>query len=886
MKTEKPKMAKESGEIRNTFLAFFEERGHAVVRSSPLVPVGDPTLLFTNAGMNQFKDVFLGTEKRSFKRATSSQKCLRVSGKHNDFEQVGKTARHHTFFEMLGNFSFGDYFKKEAIAFGWELITRYYSIPEEKLWVTVFEDDNEAFTIWEEDVGVDRSRIARLGEKDNFWMMGETGPCGPCSEIHFDQGAKIGCGRKECGVECDCDRFVELWNLVFIQYNRDRAGKLEPLPAPSIDTGMGMERLTAVLQGVQSNYGTDLFRPIIAEIQTMTGVSLGSEHDVSIRVIADHVRAIAFLVADGVSPSNSKRGYVLRRILRRAIRHGGFLGLNEPFLHHLTPIVIKIMGNSYPELHEAKNYIIDICKIEEERYAKTLASAVSLLEELIMHADTRLKVIDGREVFKLYDTYGLPLDLARDIAAEKGYTIDETIFEKEMEKQREVSGKGTKSYEGKKAKKIYETIGRSCKTEFLGYDELKVYECKVLEIIAGDEAEKVLASGQEGEIVLDRTPFYAESGGQIGDTGYIISQTARCFVSDTLTPLPGCIVHKVRVEEGEIKKGDFVVAEIDRERRYRIMRNHTATHLLHYALRDSIGLHIKQSGSLVEPERFRFDFSHYTALSPEIISEIECTVNRAIIEDIPIEVETSSYREALEKGVIAFFGEKYGEKVRTIRIGEISAELCGGTHCGRTGQIGLFKVLSERSAAAGIRRIEGVTGERAFELLRSDHEKLEKMKNLLNIVSEDPVEALKARLSEMKSLRSEIDRLRLKGLSGDASTGGFEREVMVKGNRIVVKRVDGLKKNEMRVLADNLKVKLGSGIIILGNAEGEKISLLVAVTDELSARYDASFIANAMAKMIGGKGGGRADLAEAGGKGSAQLDEVLQKGVTIIEKMV
>ncbi len=885
MKTEKLKRPRKSDEIRDTFLAFFEEKGHAIVRSSPLVPVNDPTILFTNAGMNQFKDVFLGIEKRSFKRATSSQKCLRVSGKHNDFEQVGKTAWHHTFFEMLGNFSFGDYFKKEAIAFGWELITQYYSIPEERLWVTVFKDDDEAFTIWEKGIGIDRSRIARLGEKDNFWMMGETGPCGPCSEIHFDQGEGTGCGRKECGVECDCGRFVELWNLVFIQYNRDKEGKLTLLPAPSIDTGMGMERLTAVLQGVKSNYDTDLFRPIVDEIQKMTGISLGSEKDVSIRVIADHVRAIAFLVADGISPSNSKRGYVLRRILRRAIRHGGFLGLTKPFLHHLTPIVIQIMGNSYPELHEAKNYIIDICQVEEERYAKTLASAVSLLEELITHADAKRKVIEGKEVFKLYDTYGLPLDLARDIASEKGYTIDEAIFAREMEKQREVSGKGTKSYEGKKAKKIYETIERSCKTEFLGYEEQKVYDCKILEIIAGNETAEVLTSGEEGEIILDRTPFYAESGGQVGDTGYIISQAARCLVSDTLTPLPGCIVHKVRVEEGDIKKGDSVAAEIDRERRQRIMRNHTATHLLHYALRDSIGLHIKQSGSLVEPERFRFDFSHYTALSPEIISEIERTVNRAIIEDIPVEVETSSYREALEKGVIAFFGEKYGENVRSIRIGEISAELCGGTHCDRTGQIGLFKIISERSTAAGIRRIEGVTGDKAFEMLRSDHEKLEKMKNLLNIVSEDPVEALEARLSVMKSLRSEIDRLRLKGLSGDAGKSELEREVTVKGNRVIVKRVDGLKKNEMRILADNLKVKLGSGIIILGNAEGEKVSLLVAVTDDLSKRYNASFIANAMAKILSGKGGGRADLAEAGGKGSAQLDEVLQKGITLLEEM-
>ena len=870
--------------IRNAFLKYFEGKGHTIVRSSSLVPAGDPTLLFANAGMNQFKDVFLGNEKRRFPRATSSQKCLRVSGKHNDFEQVGKTARHHTFFEMLGNFSFGDYFKREAIAFGWELITRHYRIPKEKLWVTVFQEDDEAFRIWEKEIGVDRSRIVRLGEKDNFWMMGETGPCGPCSEIHYDHGKGTGCRKEECSVECDCDRFLELWNLVFIQYNRDHEGKLHPLPAPSIDTGMGMERLAAILQRVKSNYETDLFRPIIDEISRIAGIDYGSDHDISFRVIADHVRAVAFLIADGVSPSNSKRGYVLRRILRRAIRHGGFLGINGPFLHHLTPIVIRMMGNSYPELVEARNYILDICKVEEERYAKTLSAAVSLLDDLILRSGAIKTVIDGREVFKLYDTYGLPLELAKDIASERGYSIDEILFQEEMEKQRAMSGKGTGLYEGNKVKEVYTRARALRQTEFAGYETEKLHDSHILDIIAGERSVDVLTSGREGELILDRTPFYAESGGQVADTGYIVSAAGKAFVSDTQTPIHGLIVHRIKVEEGEIRKGDITTAEINSERRHRIKRNHTSTHLLQYALRDVVGLHIKQSGSLVEPERFRFDFSHYAALGSDVISEVESIVNRAIIQDIPVEIESASYKEALEKNVIAFFGEKYGDTVRIVRVGEMSAELCGGTHCARTGEIGVFKILSERSAAAGIRRIEAVTGDRAFEILRNDHEKLEKLKNLLNIVIEDPVDAVSEKLSEIRSLRNEVNRLRLKGLSGGQDESGTEKEMTVNGNRVVVRRVDGLKKNEMRVLADNLKQKLGSAIILLGNAEDDRVSLLVAVTDDLAKRYNASSIAKEMAAIVGGRGGGRADLAEAGGKDAAKIDEALEAGVRIIEK--
>ncbi|MEW5807684.1 MAG: alanine--tRNA ligase [Acidobacteriota bacterium] len=874
-----------SDEVRERFLRYFEERGHVVVRSAPLVPADDPTLLFTNAGMNQFKNVFLGYEEKKFRRATSSQKCLRVSGKHNDFEQVGKTARHHTFFEMLGNFSFGDYFKKEAIAYGWELITKSYRIPEENLWVTVFEEDDEAFQIWEREIGVDQSRIVKMGAKDNFWIMGETGPCGPCSEIHFDQGEGIGCGKEECGVGCDCDRFMELWNLVFIQFNSDEQGKLEPLQAPSIDTGAGLERLAAVLQGVHSNYDTDLFRPLIEETARITAIPYGAEHDVSFRVIADHARAISFLIADGVYPSNTKRGYVLRRILRRAIRHGGFLGLNRPFLHHLTPIVVREMGNNYPELIEAKDYILELCRAEEERYAKTLSTAVALLDELISRSDNEERIISGRDVFKLYDTYGLPLDLAKDIASEKGYSIDEASFKEEMEKQRVASSSKAAAQVGKRGKAVYDSVKEYCSTRFLGYEQHEVFDCRVLEIIRGDETVEKLSVGEKGELILDKTPFYAEAGGQVGDRGYIVTPRWRCHVFDVQTPLPGLIVHHLKVEEGEVHMGDLAVAEIDSERRHRIMRNHTATHLLHYALRDSVGLHIKQCGSLVEPDRLRFDFSHYSALSSETIAEIERTVNRIILEDIPIDVEESSYREALEKGVIAFFGEKYGERVRVVRIGEVSAELCGGIHCRRTGEIGLFKIVLERSVASGIRRIEAVTGDRAFHLLRENYNHLEKIKDMLNISHGDPVEAISQWLSEIRSLKSEISRLRMKGLTGEIRDECFERIETIKGHRVVIRRVDGLEKCEMRTLADNLKKKLGSAIIILENVEEEKVALLVAVTENLAQKCNAAVIAREMAAVIGGRGGGRADLAEAGGRDLKKLDEAIERGMKVIEEI-
>ncbi len=874
-----------SDEIRQTFLNFFKDRGHEVVRSSSLIPSDDPTLLFTNAGMNQFKNIFLGKEERTFKRATSSQKCLRVSGKHNDFEQVGKTARHHTFFEMLGNFSFGDYFKEEAIHFGWELITEVYHIPEEKLWVTVFKEDNEAYSIWERKIGLPPSRIIRLSAKDNFWMMGDIGPCGPCSEIHFDQGEGIGCRRKECHVECECDRFVELWNLVFIQFNRKSNGQLEPLPAPSIDTGMGLERIAAILQNVHSNYETDLFQPIIDKFSEITGISYVSDKDVSFRVVADHVRAVSFLIADGVVPSNDKKGYVLRRILRRGIRHGGFLGIHEPFFHQLTPIVVGNMGNAYPELVEAQDYIKEVCQVEEERYARTLSTAVQLLEEVISKLKPEEKVISGQEIFKLYDTYGLPLDLARDIAWEKGCRIDEEGFETEMEKQRAISSREAKMETGKGTDEIYRKLAKTYSTEFLGYELERVYDCKVLEIVKGEKLVDHLSKGEEGGIVLDKTPFYAESGGQVGDLGYIITEQSRCQVLNTVTPQLGFIIHHVKIEDGLIKKKDVATAEIDRIKRRKTMRNHTATHLLHAALREVVGPHIKQSGSLVEPKRLRFDFNHYAAIPPSAIEEIEKIVNARIIEDIPVTTEIIPYKEALKKGVIALFDEKYGDVVRVVRIGEVSAELCGGTHCQRIGEIGLFKVLSERSIASGVRRIEAVTGDTAFELLNEDHRNISKIKTLLNILNEDPAEILHNKLMEIKSLTKELERLRMKQISGEMEEQRLEREEIINGHKLVVKRVDGLKKNEMRNMADHMKKKLKSAIIILYQSGEDKALFLVAVTKDLVKKYHAGKIIKGMAAKVGGKGGGRSDLAEGGGKDVKKLDAALEAGIKIIREI-
>lgn len=872
-----------SDEIRQTFLLYFKDRGHKMIRSSSLIPGDDPTLLFTNAGMNQFKNIFLGREERSVERATSSQKCLRVSGKHNDFEQVGKTTRHHTFFEMLGNFSFGDYFKEDAIHFGWELMTDIYNIPTDKLWVTVFEEDDDAFRIWEKNIGLPTSRIIRLGAKDNFWMMGDTGPCGPCSEIHFDQGEKIGCGRKECNAECECDRFVELWNLVFIQFNKKADGQLDPLPAPSIDTGMGLERVSAVLQHVMSNYDTDLFKPIIEKLSEITGRSYGSEHDVSFRVVADHVRAVSFLIADGVVPSNDRRGYVLRRILRRGIRHGGFLGITEPFFHHLTPIVVNNMGNAYPELVESQDYIAEVCRVEEERYARTLSTAVHLLEDVISKLKSKEKVISGREIFKLYDTYGLPLDLARDIAWEKGYRIDEEGFAREMEKQRAISSREAKPAAEVEVHEIYKSLASSFSTEFSGYEEERVYDGNVLEIIKEGALIDHLSKGEEGEIILDKTPFYAESGGQVGDQGYIVTEGSRCQVLDAVTPHRGLIIHRVRVEDGKIKKGDKAAAEIDRIKRRKTMRNHTATHLLHAALREVVGPHIKQAGSLVEPKRLRFDFNHYAALTETAIEEIEKIVNTNIMEDIPVTTGVMPYKEALSKGVIALFDEKYGDMVRVVHVGEVSAELCGGTHCRRIGEIGLFKILSEKSIASGVRRIEAVTGDTAFELLDADHKNINKIKMLLNILEEDPAESVNKKLAEIKLLKKELERLKMNRLSRELEGPSFEEERVIHGHRVVVKRVDGLKKNEMRSMADHLKRKHKSAIIILCQAEEGKVSLLVAVTDDLVEAYHAGNIVKEIAAAIGGRGGGRSDLAEGGGKDVEKLEEALEAGIRMIE---
>jgi alanyl-tRNA synthetase len=975
-------------EIRRMFLDFFVQKGHREVHSSSLVPQNDPTLLFTNAGMNQFKDVFLGLEKREYNRASTSQKCVRAGGKHNDLENVGFTNRHHTFFEMLGNFSFGDYFKKDAIAYAWELITSkdWYGIDKDKLYVTIFNGeagvprDAEAYDLWVAQ-GVPKDRVFELGAKDNFWQMGDTGPCGPCSEIHYDMGAAASDqGHADCAFTCDCGRFVEIWNLVFMQFDRDAGGKLNPLPKPSIDTGMGLERVAAVLQGVISNYDTDLFTPLITQAAGLLGVSKTweveretlSKSAASLRVIADHARAATFLVSDGVVPSNEGRGYVLRKIIRRAIRHGRSIGQNKLFFYQMVFGVRDVMKDAYPELVETAANVAKAVEEEEIRFARTLESGFVKLDELVKRTKTeagqkrlqqaaeatsdRLEVsrvvselpgsvirdsvdgnlafllkqvmpilgpartsafeedvrhelalpieVSGEEGFKLYDTYGLPLDFIEDTVRDFGLRFNDSDFNRAMEEQRSRARASWKGAAKQTANPVYQQLPKS---EFEGYRQTRSNNCEVLAIIHNGLGVQELKPGEEGEAILDHTPFYAESGGQVGDKGWFYGEDHNTVIAEVkgcYSPIQGVRAHQVVMKappsfvqnakegRGTLRVGDKVDAVVNDEIRHSIMRNHTATHLLQAGLRDVLGKHVKQAGSLVAPNHLRFDFSHFTSVADEELQDIEDIINKEVlrnekvqvIESVPIDVAINEYH------AMALFGEKYGDKVRVIKIGDFSTELCGGTHTGQTGEIGLIKILKEGSASSGVRRIEAVTGEGSLQHFRKDHE-LGSVVASITTHSDmtSPADALKAEWdkkdSEIKKLQRELDQARMKSASSSVgSAAGKIKEV--NGVKVLAHRVDNLERAQMRTLVDQLRDKVGSGVVVLGSASDGSVSLIVGVTKDLTDRVQAGKVIGPIAQKVGGKGGGRPDLAEAGGKDPGALDAALGEAYVVVEGLL
>lgn len=874
-----------SADVRKGFLDYFLSKKHDIVRSSSLIPKNDPTLLFTNAGMVQFKSVFLGEEERPYVRAATCQKCLRAGGKHSDLENVGHTARHHTFFEMLGNFSFGDYFKKDAILFAWELLTDRFKLPKDKLWVSVFENDDEAEKLWIDLTGISADKIVRLGAKDNFWQMGDTGPCGPCSEIIIDQGENVGCGSSECRVGCDCDRFLELWNLVFMQFNRDEAGNLTPLPKPSIDTGMGLERISAVLQGKLNNFDTDLFAPIIYEITTLSKAGYGkdSKTDASIRVIADHIRAITFLLSDGLMPSNDGRGYVLRRIIRRASRHAKLLGINEPVLYKLVDSVADFMSNIYPELIDEKERTSKILKFEEERFSRTLEQGMRIMDEVIGKVrKSGLKSIPGEEIFKLYDTYGFPVDLARDIASENQLVLDEEGFHREMEMQRERARASWIGEEEAVASIYRELLSEIGKTEFVGYDEMQS-ESVVKAMVKDGRVIKEAAKGEEIEVFLDKTPFYGESGGQVGDTGEMTSSDLRGVVLDTKKFVDGLHSHIVKIKEGRLRVWDKVNCSIDAQRRKSIMRNHTATHLLQTALKSIVGEHVKQAGSLVAPDRLRFDFTHFFSLSDAEIEEISNMVNQKILENIKVETSVMDIKEAVASGATALFGEKYGETVRVIKVPGVSSELCGGTHCRATGDIGPFVIVSEGSVAAGMRRIEAFTGEAALRYFRQKETELKKIAVMLN--TDNPLEKIEKILSDVRELEKKVEKFKNRAAS-ENSAELIKAAKNINGINVISVRVDGLERKDLRVLADNLKEKLGTCVIVLASAINGEASLLSMVTKDLTAKVKAGAILSKVAEFAGGRGGGRPEMAEGGTKIIEKLDDALELVYDIIRKEV
>jgi alanyl-tRNA synthetase len=859
-----PSKQMSSDELRAAFLDFFKGHGHAVVPSSSLVPGNDPTLLFTNAGMVQFKDVFLGKDKRPYSRAASSQRCVRAGGKHNDLENVGYTGRHHTFFEMLGNFSFGDYFKREAIRYAWDFVTDTLGIAPERLWVTVYEEDDGAAEIWLKEIGVDPGRFTRLGATSNFWAMGDTGPCGPCTEIFYDHGPGIEGGPPGSPHE-DGDRYVEIWNLVFMQYDRSADGKFTPLPKPSVDTGMGLERIAAVMQGVHSNYDIDLFRELIAAAAKHTGTTdLGAS---SLRVIADHIRASAFLIADGVLPSNEGRGYVLRRIIRRAIRHGFMLGQREPFFHKIVATLDAVMGEAYPELRSQCGHIARVLEQEELRFAETLEQGMALLDGAIGKLSG--KRIRGETVFRLYDTFGFPVDLTNDIARERGLTIDEAGFEAAMEEQRARARAASKFGVDLRADLVVEGH-----TEFKGY-ESEHAQGRVLELIRGKERVDELRAGDEGQVVLDATPFYAESGGQVGDRGVLIAGAARFVVSDT-QKLGKVHLHVGKLESGSLKVGDTVTAEVDHALRQATRLNHSATHLLHAALRKVLGLHVTQKGSLVAPDRLRFDFSHYSAVAHDELREIERLVNAEVRANAAAETRLMNFDDAVAAGAMALFGEKYDSEVRVLRIGDFSTELCGGTHVSRAGDIGLFKILSEGGVAAGVRRIEAVTGQAAFDYVVETEHRLRDVAGLVRGSREDVEEKVRQLLDRSRKLEKEVTQLKDKLASGRGKDLASDA-VEIAGIKVLATSVEGADAAALRNAVDQLKSQLGSAVIVLGAAGSDgKVALIAGVTADATSKVKAGDVVNFVAQQVGGRGGGRADMAQAGGTDATALPAALQ----------
>jgi alanyl-tRNA synthetase len=870
-------MVKTGNAIRESFLKYFAGKGHTQVTSSSLIPKDDPTLLFTNAGMVQFKNSFLGLENRGYTRAVSCQKCARAGGKHNDLENVGVTARHHTFFEMLGNFSFGDYFKEEAIAWAWEYLIDIVKLPKDKLFVTIYKDDNEAFEIWNKKMKVPEDRIVRMGEKSNFWMMGETGPCGPCSEIIYDQGEGTDCGRPECDIHCDCDRHLEIWNLVFTQYDRDENGKLNPLAKPSIDTGMGLERLTAVIQGVKSNYDTDLFIPIIRFMEKTSGKTYGknADNDVSIRVIADHSRALTFLIGDGITPSNEGRGYVLRRILRRAARHGKMLGINKPFLNESAQVVIDMMKGVYPNLVEKASFITKMILNEEQRFMETLDAGLRILnEETAALKKAGKSILPGALVFKLYDTYGFPTDLTADIVKRDGFTLDNDGFEKEMEQQRErARGAWKGSGEEAVAECYLKASSSGIVSEFCGYEGIVKEQSKVAAIFIKGQSVQNADEGQNAEIIFTDTPFYGESGGQAGDTGYLEGAGFSFRVSDTKKPVDKFIVHKGVVQKGKIKVGDMARLIVDEEKRKSIAANHSGTHILQAALKAVLGDHIKQSGSQVNAEGLRFDFTHFSKISDEEMLRIEEIANDIIRKNLEVNTEVCALEDALKTGATAVFDEKYGATVRIVKMGEMSMELCGGTHVKRTGDIGLLKVIHESAIAAGVRRIEAVTGREALSHAQKAEAELKRTGGLFKAGPLEVYDRAEKLLKHTREMEKEIETL--KGKLAARDSGDLMNQIKeIGGVKVLAVEVSIADAKTLRDFGDKLRDKLESGIILLGSKAGEKALLLCMVTKDLAGKYHAGNIIKELAPLVGGSGGGRPDMAQAGGTKPENLGKV------------
>jgi alanyl-tRNA synthetase len=866
-----------SSEIRRQFLDYFARNGHTVVASSPLVPGNDPTLLFTNAGMVQFKDVFLGLDQRPYVRAASSQRCVRAGGKHNDLENVGYTARHHTFFEMLGNFSFGDYFKRDAIRYGWELLTQVYKLPPERLWTTVYHEDDEAYDIWTQEIGVPENRCVRIGDKpggqkyqsDNFWQMADTGPCGPCSEIFYDHGPGIA-GGPPGSADAESDRYIEIWNLVFMQFNRDGEGILHPLPKPSVDTGMGLERLSAVLQGVHSNYEIDLFQDLIKAAARETDCR--DVQNNSLKVIADHIRACGFLITDGVIPGNEGRGYVLRRIMRRAIRHGYKLGQKAPFFHKLVADLSKVMGKAYPELPKAQKQVVATIKQEEERFAETLEHGMGILEEAIGRAG---KILDGETVFRLYDTFGFPVDLTADIARERGLALDEAGFEAAMEEQRE------RARSAGKFKAVEGLDYDGDKTSFVGYEHLAA-DAKVTALYMEGAAVKSILSGETAVVVLDTTPFYAESGGQVGDTGKLVTAAGTFVVADTRKIQPDVFGHQGTLKAGTLRVGDTIKAQVDTARRARTMRNHSATHLMHKALREVLGAHVQQKGSLVDADKTRFDFSHNTPMTDEQIEQVERRVNTEILRNEATVARIMRFDEAVKSGAMALFGEKYGDEVRVLNIGS-SCELCGGTHVARTGDIGFFKIVSESGVAAGIRRVEAITGEGALEWAQTQHRQMQEAASALKAQPQEVSAKLAQMMEGVKALEKELAKLKSK-FASSRGDDLVNQALDIKGVKVLAVQLDGMDIKALRETLDQLKGKLKSCAVVLSTVEEEKVTLLAGVSADLTAKIKAGELVNFVARQVGGKGGGRADMAQAGGNDPGKLAQALASAPTWVEQ--